>query len=195
MSQLPPLESHSSWSWFKGSRQQSHIEQNWSISAAKFTQGKVRAGNNSPHISKSIWCKVQSCTKMKAMQEGCWVAHVPWGLGKVAASSATITYLCPLAIEAEKKEQDLHSHFPSLLLQMQIRRFSDCFYAFPCFITANICRRHSPPFWAISSLNLDSPFTLLCFVVFAFLFVWFAGMIKVFLSLPSLQGWNLTGLT
>lgn len=85
---------------------------------------------------------MQSYTKMKAMQEGYWVAHVPWGQGKVAASPATITYLGPLATDSEKKEQDLHSRFPSLLLQMQMLRFSDCFYAFPCFITANICRRH-----------------------------------------------------
>lgn len=82
---------------------------------------------------------------MKDMQEGCWAAHMAWGQGKVAASSATIAYLGPLATESEKKEQDLHSHFPSLL-QMQILRFSDCFYAFSCFITANICRTHGASF-------------------------------------------------
>lgn len=128
---------------------------------------------------------MQSCTKMKAMQESCWVAHVPWGQGKVAASSATITCLGPLATESEKKEQDLHSHSPSLFLQMQILRFSDCFYAFLCFITANICRRHSVFFWATSSLNLDSPFTLFCF---AFLFIRFTVRVKGFLSPPSPQG-------
>lgn len=111
--------------------------------------------------SKRIWCKVQSCTTVKAMQAGWQVAHMPWRQGKVAASSATITCLGPLATEPEKKEQDLHSLctlIPQLFLQMQILKFSDRFHAFPCFITANICRRHAS-FWAISSLDLDSPFT------------------------------------
>lgn len=48
---------------------------------------------------------------MKAMQEGCWVTHMPWGPGKITALPATITCLGPLATVREKRARSVLS-FP-----------------------------------------------------------------------------------
>lgn len=77
---------------------------------------------------------------MKAMQGGCEVAHIPWRKEKVPAVSATITCLGSLAIEPERKEQHLHSDFPSFFLQMANTRVSRLLFCLPVLHQANICR-------------------------------------------------------
>lgn len=146
--------------------------------------------------SKRIWCKVQSCTTVKAMQAGWQDAHMPWRQGKVAASSATITCLGPLATVREKRARSalsLHSHSPTLSADAN----TQIFRPLSCLPMLHHSKYLQETCFFLSHLLLRPRFSLhlFCFAVFAFLVVWFAGRIKVFLSLPSLQGWNLIGLT
>lgn len=158
-------------------------------------QGQAVAVHRS---SKRIRCEKQRCTEMKAMQGGCEVAHIPWRKEKVPAVSATITCLGSLAIEPERKEQYLHSDFPSFFLQMANSWVFRLLFCLPLLHQANICRTLSASVWPVLScvlLRARSSLQplLLCSLCFSICTVCWEDVAVALLT--SLQGWNLTGLT
>lgn len=147
-------------------------------------QGEARTVHRS---SEEFGARCRAAPKWKQCRKAARLPTCPRDKGRLQLHLQRC--LSPLATESKKRARS------ALIPRVSFCRckYSDFQVAFmPSHASS---QQIFASFWVISSLDLDSPFTLFCFVVFAFLSVWFAGRIKVFLSLPSLQGWNLTGLT
>lgn len=150
---LLPLESH--MGWFKGSRLQSHVKQNWSIPPVKAHRKRQRRARTVCRSSKIIWHESGAGLKWKQCKEAGQAACIPCRQGTEEGCSLICGYNLSWHSDNKAKEKrvTLALQFPFFFCRWQTLKFSHCFYAPPCVIIANICRTCSDSVWPPSELS------------------------------------------